>query len=235
MVFQRMAEAACTLRGQRHNRERCKCDIRGAAGSCRWNCQTPLEQAPWALWKQTVTGDYEDATPEDNVFKHWVSLQKLSDPSSSQHLKERKVSNYKKRRSFLSPAGALSGPEAAHYCAVGNRDQYKASHAAQVLNPNYHLMLGVHRAEHSIYLWKTYVCISWLSHSCLGFHSSQNSRWHSWQTRRGKGAVQMMHHPVRPQDTAIRATLQIEFLPWGEVMELARSPQFNFKCGYTKQ
>lgn len=45
----------------------------------------------------------------------------------------------------------------------------------------------------------------------------------------------MMYHPVRPQDTALRAALQIEFLPSGEGMELARSPPFNFKSGYTKQ
>lgn len=175
MVFQRMAEAACTLQGQQHNRERWKCDIRGAAGSCRWNYQTPLEQV-FALWKQTGTGDYEDATPEDNVFKHWVSFHELSDPSSSQHLKEKKVINFNKRRNSLS---ALSGPKAGHYCAVGNRAQHKASHTAQVLNPNHHLMVGVDRAEHSIHLCKTYVFISWLSHSCLGFYSSQNSRWHS--------------------------------------------------------
>lgn len=45
----------------------------------------------------------------------------------------------------------------------------------------------------------------------------------------------MMHHPVRPQHTALRAALQIEFLPWGEAMELARSPPVNFKCGSIKQ
>lgn len=44
-----------------------------------------------------------------------------------------------------------------------------------------------------------------------------------------------MHHPVRPQATALTATLQIEFLPQGEAMELARAPPFTFKCGYTKQ
>lgn len=38
----------------------------------------------------------------------------------------------------------------------------------------------------------------------------------------------MMYHPVRPRDTALRAALQTEFLPWGEGMELARSPPFNF-------
>lgn len=109
MVFQRMAEAACTLRGQWHNHERCKCDTRGAAGSCRWNCQTPLEQVLWSLWKQTVTGDYEDATPEDNVFKHWVSLHKLSDASSSQHLKE-KSQQLQQKEKFPKPSWCLVWP-----------------------------------------------------------------------------------------------------------------------------
>lgn len=44
-----------------------------------------------------------------------------------------------------------------------------------------------------------------------------------------KSCIILSDHKIQLLDT-----LQIEFLPWGEAMELARAPPFNFKCGYTQ-